>query len=194
MTLRIASRPSDVPTPAPAQPLDEDLVAVLQRPYDRSTSTDGSSLLTSPASDPGTRDRLLAYAYAVYDASVTHQLPPGSVPSEHGVLLQPLLELLHRLHPYHPPIALLLGCVYSHHDLTQRSLQINRSILQYDPHNVRSHLLSSSADLGSMMQVLAMCNVGVDLWTLNAQVDAFGCWWRALQLSPTNWDILVGIL
>lgn len=127
MVLRFASRPSDVPAPAPARPLGEDLV----------------TLLMCPTSDPGTRDRLLAHAYTIYDTSVTHQLPPELALAEHGALLLPLLELLHGLHPHDTPIALLLGCVYCHHDLTQRSLQINRGILRYDPHNVRSHLLFS---------------------------------------------------
>ena len=44
-----------------------------------------------------------------------------------------------------------------------------------------------------MAQVLAMCNLGVGLWTSSSQVEAFERWWNALQLSPTNWDTLVGI-
>ena len=140
MVLRLASRPSDMPTPAPVQPLGEDLVEFLRKPQESSTSADGNPLLMSPATDPGIRDRLLAYAYTVYDTSITHQLPPESVLAGHGALLLPLLELLHELRPYDTPIALLLGCVYCHYDLTQRSLQINHDILQYDPHNVRSRL------------------------------------------------------
>ena len=143
MVLRFASRPSDTPIPAPAQPLGEDLVDFLRSPYESSALADGRSLLMGPANDPGTRDRLLAHAYTVYDASVTHQLPPESVLAGQAALLLPLLEHLHGLHPYDTPIALLLGCVYCHHDLTQRSLEINRDILRHDPHNVRSRLLFS---------------------------------------------------
>jgi len=37
-----------------------------------------------------------------------------------------------------------------------------------------------------------MCNVGVILRLMNLPVQAFEYWWKALQLSPINWDILVG--
>lgn len=136
----LVSRPPEVPTPSPIQTLDEDLVAFLQRPYeDDVTAGDDFQIATPTPSNPETRDRLLSYAYTVYDAFVTRQLPPQSIPSEHGALLLPLLELLHGLHPYNSPVALLLGCVYHHHNFVQRSLQINRHILQYDPDNVRSY-------------------------------------------------------
>lgn len=39
-----------------------------------------------------------------------------------------------------------------------------------------------------------MCNLGVNLLQMNLPVQAFECWWKALKLSPVNWDILVGIL
>jgi hypothetical protein len=38
-----------------------------------------------------------------------------------------------------------------------------------------------------------MCNLGVNLRLVGLPVQAFEYWWRALQLSPTNWDILVGL-
>jgi len=38
-----------------------------------------------------------------------------------------------------------------------------------------------------------MCNLGANLRLLDLPVPAFEYWWKALQLSPTNWDILVGI-
>lgn len=139
----LVSRPPDVPTPSSTQILGEDLAAFLQRPYENDTAAGGGSPITTPTpNDPETRDRLLAYAYAVYDVFITRQLPPQSIPPDHAVLLLPLLELLHGLHPYHSPIALLLGCVYHHNNLTQRGLQINRHILQYDPQNVRLHFPS----------------------------------------------------
>lgn len=139
-TMILVSRPPDVPTPSSAQTLGEDLVAFLQRPYEDDPAAGGGFPVTTPTPrDPETRDRLLTYAYAVYDTFITRQLPSQSIPPDHAALLLPLLELLHGLYPYNSPISLLLGCVYHHHDLTQRSLQINRHILQYDPHNVRSH-------------------------------------------------------
>ena len=134
----LVSRPPNIPTPSLIHTLDEDLVAFLERPYEASTVAGGGLQVATPtANNPETRDRLLAYAYVVYDASVTCQLPSRSIPFEHASLLLPLLELLHGLHPYNSPIALLLGCVYHHHDSTQRSIQINRHILRYDPQNVR---------------------------------------------------------
>ena len=42
-------------------------------------------------------------------------------------------------------------------------------------------------------QVSAMCNLGVNLCLAGLPVPAFEYWWRGLQLSPTNWDILVGL-
>lgn len=45
-----------------------------------------------------------------------------------------------------------------------------------------------------MAQVSAMCNLGVNLRLMDLPVQAFECWWKALQLSPVNWDILVGII
>lgn len=135
----LVSRPTTVPTPSQIFALDGDLVEFLERPYeDVATTTSGPPVATPTAHNPEIRDRLLAYAYVVYDASVTRQLPQESIPPEHAALLLPLMELLHGLHPYNSSIALLLGCVYHHHDLTQRSLQINRHILQHDPENVRS--------------------------------------------------------
>ena len=38
-----------------------------------------------------------------------------------------------------------------------------------------------------------MCNLGVTLRLMDLPVQAFECWWNALQLSLVNWDILVGI-
>lgn len=38
-----------------------------------------------------------------------------------------------------------------------------------------------------------MCNLGVILRLMDITVEAFGYWWKALQLSPTNWDVLVGV-
>lgn len=38
-----------------------------------------------------------------------------------------------------------------------------------------------------------MCNMGVTLRVMGLPVPAFEYWWKALQLSPINWDILVGI-
>lgn len=138
-TMILVSRPSNVPTPSPIQTLDEDLVAFLQRPYEDDTAADDPPIVTLTPNNPETRDRLLAHAYAIYDTFVTRQLPSRSVPSDHAALLLPLLELLHELSPSNSPIALLLGCVYHHHNLIQRSLQINRRILQHDPHNVRPY-------------------------------------------------------
>lgn len=37
-----------------------------------------------------------------------------------------------------------------------------------------------------------MCNLGGNLRRLDLPVQAFEYWWGALQLSPVNWDILVG--
>jgi len=137
----LVSRPSSIPTPSPIQTLDEDLVAFLQVPYEDDATTGGGFPVATPApNNPETRDRLLSYAYALYDSYVTRQLPPQSVPPGHGALLLPLLELLHGLYPYNSPVALLLGCVYHYQDLVQRSLQINRHILRYDPGNVRTYL------------------------------------------------------
>lgn len=136
----LVSRPSNVPTPSPVRTLDEDLAAFLQRPFEGdATAGDGFPIAIPAASNPETRDRLLSYAYAVYDTFVTRQLPLRSIPPGHAALLLPLLELLHGLHPYDSPVALLLGCVYHYHDLVQRSVQVNRHILQYDPGNVRTY-------------------------------------------------------
>ncbi|KAF9781160.1 hypothetical protein BJ322DRAFT_256213 [Thelephora terrestris] len=177
-TMILVSRPPTTPTPSPIHTLDDDLVAFLESPYvDNAAVAAGLPVATTTANNPETRDRLLAYACVMYDAFVTCQLPSQSIPSEHASLLLPLLELLHGCHPYNSPIALLLGCVYHHHNLYQRSLQMNRHILQYDPQNVS-----------------AMCNLGVVLWLMEFPVDAFQCWWKALQLSPTNWDILDNML
>lgn len=38
-----------------------------------------------------------------------------------------------------------------------------------------------------------MCNLGANLRLMDLPVEAFECWWKALQISPINWDILVGI-
>lgn len=38
-----------------------------------------------------------------------------------------------------------------------------------------------------------MCNLGVILRFMDRLVQAFEWWWKALQLSPISWDILVGI-
>ena len=136
----LVSRPLDEPTPSPAQTLDEDLVAFLQRPYEDDATIDGDPPIATPAPrDPQTRDRLLSYAYTVYDTFVTRELPVRSIPPNHAALLLPLLELLHGLSPYNSPIALLLGCVYHHQNLIQRSLDINHHILRYDPDNVYSY-------------------------------------------------------
>lgn len=138
----LVSRPPNVPTPSQIHTLDADLVAFLQQPYDGDAAAASYPPVAPPTADnPETRDRLLAYAYVVYDTFVTRQLPQGSIPPEHEALLLPLMELMHGLNPYNPSIALLLGCVYHHQDLTQRSLQINRHILQHDPKNVRSRSL-----------------------------------------------------
>lgn len=144
----LISRPPNVPTPSPIYALDEDLFAFLERPYEVAGSAPPAA--TTAANNPETRDRLLAYAYVVYDAFTTRQLPPRSIPSEHASLLLPLLELLHGLHPYHSSIALLLGCVYHHHNLIQRSLEINRHILQHDPQNVCAHSLQSGQFIRSV--------------------------------------------
>jgi len=144
----LVSRPPDVPTPSPTQTLDEDLLDFLQRPYEDDAAAGGHPpIATLTLNSPQTKDRLLAYAYAVYDTFVTRQLPTRSIPPDHAALLLPLLELLHGLYSYDSPVALLLGCVYHHHDLPQRSLQINRHILQYDPNNVRSHPPPMAVDL-----------------------------------------------
>lgn len=145
-TMILTSRPSNVPSPSPILTLDEDLVAFLQRPFEDSPASGGSPPVTTLGpSNPEIRDRLLAYAYVIYDTLVTRQLPLQSIPSGHASLLLPLLELLNGLYPYDTPTALLLGCVYSHNDMAQRSLRINHHILQYDPENVRScSLLSGS--------------------------------------------------
>ena len=37
-----------------------------------------------------------------------------------------------------------------------------------------------------------MCNLGVVLYLMDLPIEAFKCWWKALQISPTNWDVLVG--
>ena len=135
----LVSRPPNVPTPFPIHTLDDDLIAFLERPYETNAIADGGlPVTTTTPNNPETRDRLLAYAYLIYDAVVTRQLSQGSIPPGHSALLLPLMELLHGLHPHNSPIALLLGCVYHHYDLTQRSLEINSQILQYDPQNVRS--------------------------------------------------------
>jgi len=135
----LVSRPPTVPTPSPIKTLDEDLVTFLRRPYEGDATTGDFPIATPAPNNPETRDRLLSYAYTVYDSSVTRQLPPHSIPPGHAAFLLPLLELLHGLHPYNTPVSLLLGCVYHHHDLVQRSLQINRHILRYDPDNVRTY-------------------------------------------------------
>ena len=138
----LVSRPLNVPTPSQIHTLDEDLVIFLRWPYaDDATVADNPPVAVLTAKNPETRDRLLDYAYVVYDTFVTRQLPQGSIPPAHASLLLPLMELLHGLHPYNSPIALLLGCVYHHYDLTQRSLKINRHILQHDPENVRLYSL-----------------------------------------------------
>lgn len=140
----LVSRPPNVLTPSQIHTLDEELVAFLQWPYEVSAAAAGDpSVATPTANNPETRDRLLAYAYVIYDVAVTRQLPRGSIPLEHGALLLPLMELLHGLYPHNSPIALLLGCVYHHQDLKQRSLQINHHILQYDKDNVCSYSLLS---------------------------------------------------
>lgn len=131
----LVSRPPNAPIPSPAQALDEDIVAFLQRPYEDDATGD-FPIATPAPKNPQTRDRLLTYAYTVYDTFVTRELPVRSIPLDHAALLLPLLELLHGLYPYNSSIALLLGCVYHYHNLLQRSLQINRHILQYDPDNV----------------------------------------------------------
>lgn len=135
----LVSRPSNIPTPSPVQTLDEDLAAFLQRPYEDGTTAGGFPIATPAPNNPETRDRLLSYAYAVYDTFVMRQLPSQSIPSEHAALLRPLLELLHGLYPYNSPVALLLGCVYHYQNLSQRGLEINRNILRHDPDNVRSY-------------------------------------------------------
>lgn len=157
----LVSRPSNVPTPSPIMTLDEDLADFLQRPYEDNIAIGGPGELpvtTSGPSNPETRDRLLAYAYVVYDTFVTRQLPQDSIPSGHASLLLPLLELLHGLYPYNTPIALLLGCVYHHHDLIQRALRINGHILQYDPTNVRSSSLLSQV-VGPKTADAGICDV-----------------------------------
>ena len=137
-TMILVSRPPSIAVPPSIQTLDEDLAAFLQRPYQDDATAGGNPPIATPAlTNPATRDRLLSYAYAVYDTFVTCQLPLRSIPPDHAALLLPLLELLHGLHPYNSPVALLLGCVYHHNDLIQRSLQINHHILRYDPDNVR---------------------------------------------------------
>ena len=147
----LVSRPPNTPTPSLIHTLDEDLLVFLRKPYVDSASAGYDPPVTIPtANNPETRDRLLAYACVVYDAFVTRQLPPRSVPFEHASLLLPLLELLHRLHPYNSPIALLLGCMYHHQNFTQRSLQINRHILRYDPQNVRPCPLLSGSLIGDI--------------------------------------------
>lgn len=136
----LVSRPPNMSTLSPTQTLDEDIIAFLQRPYEDDTTAGGDFPIATPApNNPQTRDRLLSYAYAVYDTFVTRELPVRSIPPDHAALLLPLLELLHGLYPYNSPTALLLGCVYHHHNLIQRSVQINRHILQYDPENVCSY-------------------------------------------------------
>ena len=138
----LISRPPNIPTPSPILTLDEDLDAFLQRPYEDDSTIGGDPPVTTVRPrDPEIRDRLLAYAYVVYDTFVTRQLPPQSIPSGHISLLLPLLELLHGLHPYNTDISLLLGCVYHHHDLIQRALRINGNILQNDPQNVSLYSL-----------------------------------------------------
>lgn len=136
----LISRPPDIPTPSPIQTLDDDLVAFLQRPYEDNIALAGGDFpIVIPAlNNPETKNRLLRYAYVLYDVFVTGQLPTRSVPFEHASLLLPLLELLHGTYPYDSPVALLLGCVYHYHDYTQRSLQVNLHILQHTPDNVRS--------------------------------------------------------
>jgi hypothetical protein len=136
----LVSRPSNIPTPSPVQTLDGDLAAFLQRPYEDDAAVGHGFPIATPApNNPETRDRLLSYAYAVYDTFVTRQLPSGLIPSEHAALLLPLLQLLYGLYPYNSPVALLLGCVYHHHNMIQRGLEINRHILRHDPDNVRSY-------------------------------------------------------
>lgn len=147
LAMNLISRPPNVPSPFPIHALDDDLIAFLERPYEENAAAgSGLPVATTTPNSPETRDRLLAYAYLIYDAVVTRQIPQGSIPPGHSALLLPLMELLHELHPHNPPIALLLGCVYHHYDLTQRSFEINSHILQYDPQNVRSRcsLLSRS--------------------------------------------------
>ena len=191
----LVSRPPNVSTPSPIQILAEDFVAFVQRPYMDDATAGGDLPITTPTpNNPETRDHLLSYAYVVYDASITQQLPPQSIPPGHAALLLPLLELLHGQHPYNSPVALLLGCVYHYHDLVQRSLQINRHILRYDPDNVRTQISPSAIDLRRMAQVSAMCNLGANLRSVGLPLQAFECWRGALRISPVNWDILVGYI
>lgn len=136
----LVSRPPDIPSPSPIKTLDDDLAAFLERPYEDNAASAGGFPFATPAlSNPETKHRLLTYAYVLYDCFVTGQLPTRSIPSDHAALLLPLLELLHGSYPHDSPVALLLGCVYHYHDSTQRSLQINLNILQYDPGNARSY-------------------------------------------------------
>ena len=37
-----------------------------------------------------------------------------------------------------------------------------------------------------------MCNLGANLRLMGLPIQACECWRGALQLSPVNWDILVG--
>jgi len=135
----LVSRPPDISTPSPIHTLDDDLVAFLQRPYEDNATPGGNlPIVTLTLSNPETKNRLLKYAYVLYDGFVTGQLPTQSIPPDHAPLLLPLLELLHGTYPQDSPVALLLGCVYHYHNLAQRSLQINLRILQHDLENARS--------------------------------------------------------
>jgi hypothetical protein len=199
-TMIIVSRPLDVPTPSPFPTLDEDLDGFLRAPYRNHPAADGGPPVITPTpNDPEFLGRLLSYAYGIYDTFVTRQLPHQSIPSHHAVLLRPLLEVLYESHPSNSSIALLLGSVYYHQDLAQRCLQINNHILQYDPQNVRSYPPPSLPFLfvdylRITVQTSAMCNLGTTLHAMDLPVQAFEWWWKGLQISPTNWDILVGAL
>ena len=190
----IVSRPPDVPTPSPVQTLDDDLDDFLQGSCRGPAAAGSFPIATQTLNNPEFRDRLLAYAYGIYDTFVTRQLPDQSIPPHHTVLLLPLLELLHESHPSNSSIALLLGSVYYHQDFTQRCLQINNHILQYEPHNVHFYPSPSlKYDLRITAQASAICNLGAALYTMDLRVQAFEWWWKGLQSSPTNWDILVSI-
>lgn len=112
---------------------------------------------------PVVRDRLLKKAQGVYVASSMDR-------AARNPLLLPLTEWLHRLHPSHPQILLLLACTYYMLNDFSASLWYNSLLLRIDPTYIE-----------------AMNNLGLTLRSLGRWHEAETWWWRTLQ-QRAYWD------
>lgn len=74
-----------------------------------------------------------------------------------------------------------------------RSMEVNKNILSMYPDYV-SLLNYQHSISNQLIQVEAMCNLGTTLKTLGRPVEAFEWWWKALQLRPAYFDVLVRII